>query len=141
VDPDVLRCLRDEPAENRFFRLSPSEACEEWAAHGADILVEWIAAQPGTRPDAWWRFDSPRCPILAERNSHCWFAADMIEGRRKLSGSGVREWEHPGFSAMVPTWHLGIPRMAGVDPDDPPVFETQADYLRRHGLLLSGERA
>jgi hypothetical protein len=42
---------------------------------------------------------------------------------------------------MVPTWHLGIPRMAGVDPDDPPVFETQADYLRRHGLLLSGERA
>ena len=26
-----------------------------------------------------------------------------------------------------------------IDPDDPPTFESQAAYLKRHGLFLSGE--
>jgi hypothetical protein len=26
-----------------------------------------------------------------------------------------------------------------IDPDDPPRFETELEYLRRHGLLLPGE--
>jgi hypothetical protein len=27
-----------------------------------------------------------------------------------------------------------------IDPGDPPVFESQASYLERHGLFLPGER-
>jgi hypothetical protein len=26
-----------------------------------------------------------------------------------------------------------------IDPNDPPTFESQAAYLKRHGLLLAGE--
>jgi hypothetical protein len=26
-----------------------------------------------------------------------------------------------------------------IDPDDPPTFESQASYLKRHRLLLAGE--
>ena len=39
----------------------------------------------------------------------------------------------------------GIGRCVGpfpgqpIDPDDPPVYESQPDYLRRHNLLLPGE--
>jgi hypothetical protein len=28
---------------------------------------------------------------------------------------------------------------AGIDEDDPPIFESQAAYLKRNGLLLAGE--
>jgi hypothetical protein len=31
-------------------------------------------------------------------------------------------------------------RCAPINPDDPPLFESQATYLERHGLLLPGER-
>ena len=30
--------------------------------------------------------------------------------------------------------------MADVDPEDPPVFESEATYLDRHGLLTAAER-
>ena len=57
----------------------------------------------------------------------------------------------------MPRWHLGVPvewvdegdlqtwpslagrGAAAIDPRDPPVFEAQASYLQRHGLLLPGE--
>jgi hypothetical protein len=26
-----------------------------------------------------------------------------------------------------------------IDPNDPPIFESQASFLKRHGLLLAGE--
>jgi len=39
--------------------------------------------------------------------------------------------------AVVPVFDYGIPTVwADLDGDDPPVFESQAAYLKRHGLLL-----
>jgi len=41
--------------------------------------------------------------------------------------------------AYAPAHHYGIPVWFG-DPDNPPEFETQRTYLKRHGLLLPAER-
>jgi len=30
-------------------------------------------------------------------------------------------------------------RGVAIDPDDPPTFESQAAYLKRHGLFMAGE--
>jgi hypothetical protein len=38
------------------------------------------------------------------------------------------------------TPYYGLPWFLEIDPAAPPIFESQAAYLRRLGLLLPGER-
>ena len=49
-----------------------------------------------------------------------WWEYDAPEPRRRLGGTGT-----PGLA---------------IDPNDPPIFESEAAYLERHGLFLPGER-
>jgi len=41
--------------------------------------------------------------------------------------------------AYAPAHHYGIPAWFG-DPENPPIFESQHAYLKRHSLLLPAER-
>lgn len=119
------------PAGRRFEKYRLRDRLPAlWREHAAQILPAWIEAKPGTRPSCWWRFDAP-------------------ENRRRLGGIGDPLHE---ASAYAPDHHLGIPtdwvlpdgphadRGAPVDPADPPIFESQAAFLDRHGLLEPGER-
>ena len=37
----------------------------------------------------------------------------------------------------MPSFEYGLPTVwGGLDGDDPPIFESQAAYLKHHGLLL-----
>jgi hypothetical protein len=46
----------------------------------------------------------------------------------------------PITRTTFPTCSYGIPDVwRGIDKDDPPIFESQAAYLKRHGLFLAGE--
>ena len=101
-----------------------------WREHAAQILPAWIEAKPGTRPSCWWTFDAP-------------------EPRRRLGGAVDPLAE---VSAYAPDHHLGIPtdwvlpdgphadRGEAISPANPPIFESQATFLDRHGLLEPGER-
>jgi hypothetical protein len=110
------------------FRPGRPTVAELWAVHGAAIVQEQAAAQPGQRPRCWWRFNAP-------------------EPRRRVGGTG--EPGRADLSYGIPTsWAWPRPvlpgaRFAGgpppVDPDDPPTFEAEAEYLQRLGLLLPGE--
>jgi hypothetical protein len=115
------------------------------------ILDEWIRRQPGTRPNFWWLQDAPeKC-------------------RRRLGGVGDPEHEHlntveryrhglpTGFvTKWLEDYYNGRARDIhgkrigteyaeghfagrGLDPDDPPVYESEAAYLRRHRLLTPDE--
>ena len=119
------------PAGRHFEKYRLSDRLPSlWQEHGPAILTSWIEAKPGTRPSCWWKFDAP-------------------ENRRRLGGTGDPLHD---VSAYVPDHHLGIPtdwvlpdgldadRGAPVDPADPPIFESQAAFLDRHGLLADGER-
>ncbi|MGE4194623.1 MAG: hypothetical protein AB7E51_14640 [Pseudodesulfovibrio sp.] len=88
---------------------------EAWRHFGSHLLAEWIREHPGTRPYGWWRFEAP-------------------EPRRRLGGEG--DPAYMGVTFGVPDgWCEG-----DFDPSDPPVYESQAAYLDRHGLLTEAER-
>lgn len=119
-------------------------------------LAAYVADNPGRRPSWWWwstltmemhglrdaRYDArhPHAPLvdlfprlfdMAERRPL------YAEPRKRLGGTGAPDWEDFSY---VPQFEYGIPaRLVDVDPKNPPRFESQAEYLRRRGLLLPGE--
>jgi hypothetical protein len=133
LNPAQIAFLYDEPAPNDMdaavwvehsiltaSHRSPDDspmighptARQLWREHGSAVLAAWIRARPGTRPAAWWRCDAP-------------------EPRRRLAGVG-----EPKLNGR----HLGVPaEWFSVDPENPPLFESEPAFLRRHGLLQPGE--
>jgi len=133
-----------------------SEKClVVWRELREDVLMEWVKAYPGTRPAYWWHFDAPlmsAAQVVRQNWDSCDFAADLREPRQRISGTGTPQFE---CLNVVPSFKRGIPDVwvtdtdnevygsdfAGVPVDrlDPPVFESEAAYLKRNGLLLPGE--
>jgi hypothetical protein len=140
------------------FPTCSFEACRAfWASAQEQILPDWIRQFPGSRPSYWWLFDAPRISSHeVERHgwTGCYFVLQLCEPRQRLGGIGDPKFEH---LAYVPSFHCGVPDdwlqaddlrtwpslvasgAAAIDPNDPPRFESQATYLRRHGLLQPGE--
>jgi hypothetical protein len=84
-----------------------------WCQFRDEILILHIKLFPGTRPWAWWEFDAP-------------------ELRRVISGSievSSVIWRRSNF---------GIPPYS-CDSSNPPEFESEWDYLKRHGQLTDKE--
>ena len=140
-----------------------------WEEHRAELMARWLVDNPGRRPRCWWDYEAPRqsfgtwpgwwldgklpeprlrlggvgTPVhevlahvptfdygLPTRWVECWMMMVYYNGRAKdVRGTPIGANHKPGDFAGVP-----------IDPDDPPVFESQAAYLERHGLLLPGER-
>jgi hypothetical protein len=92
------------------FVLGEADFKALWDAHGEQLLAEFVAEHPGTRPWAWWKFAAPGLP-------------------ERLGGTGD-VW-HAGIEVYA---------IEPGDPEDPPVFESVPGFLRRHGLLTSVER-
>lgn len=122
------------PPTLESFLVEPSEL---WAQHGSAIVAAWARKHPGTRPHAWWPYDAPG-------------------PRQRLGGKGTPC--HEALSAYTPEYVFGIPRhwvgrsMAAsyrslkiaikcqaFSEKNPPVYESQATYLKRHGLLAAHE--
>jgi hypothetical protein len=116
---DHLKLLADEQPLNEFsqFTLDEETARALWAEHGDAITLRWARIHPGTRPSWWWRLQAP-------------------EPRQLLSGVGRPLWQR--FPNIEPTYEYGLPEWCG-DPDVPPEFESQFDYLKRLGLLVRRE--
>ena len=92
--------------------MDDDELAEAWGVLGDELLAAFIAEQPGCRPWAWWRWQAPE-PRL-----------QINDGPEPLPGHGL--------------W-FGKPRgYTGQPPED--MFEPEAEYLERLGLLTAGER-
>jgi hypothetical protein len=129
------------------------DARARWEQVRAGLLASYIHAHPGTRPWAWWRFDSPRATVLPRVGVlPPWLSAITCEPRRRLAGTGTAVCEvlncSPEFAFGRPTHFLDADLLAayqrrgndlaGAEPyaaSDPPVYESEAEYLRRHALL------
>ncbi len=107
---------RDTPEWSAFERLEDQAAV--WRRYEAELLMEWIAENPGTRPATWWR--------------------DVAtEPRRVTRQAGMVIHDIPGgwSDAGVPLiWHAGTFLFEGRYE-----VESQAAYLRRLKLLREGE--
>lgn len=97
-----------------YFNNDDDKA-QQWLEHGERALAVWIADYPGTRPDRWWRHAAP-------------------EPRRQVAGSGAPRGGYRQWPAR-----RGAPDIVGTEASDPPVFETEREYLERLGLLMAGE--
>lgn len=94
-----------------------------WKALGAELLERWIAENPGTRPFAWWLFDAPE------------------PRRRMLTGPKVLWVDSLTCPPNARKWWFGVPACtSGGDHEQKIVFESQAAFLERHGLLTEAER-
>lgn len=154
---EIAALFRDEPcpeAGNKFTyaHTEPGKLEAMWREHGAEFVEEWAARSPGTRPACWWRWSAPRQAIGVYPGWY--FDGRLPEPRQRLGGKGADASEvlaySPAYLCGIPTtWvddsairYYGAEFARGCerfDPTDPPIFESQAHYLRRFDLLLPGE--
>jgi hypothetical protein len=118
-----------------------------WLEIEPAAMAQWIDRYPGQRPPAFWWWRSGDEP-LRQRLGGC--GDTWVTGRRPFSpnrpiGNSRRSDamrlvtpELPNYGA---TWQgLPIASWTNTDPASPPIFESEASYLDRRGLLLPGER-
>ncbi len=98
----------------RHTAAAADEALSAWHAVRREVLPEWIAAHPGTRPLAWWRYEAPEAM------------------RRIVRGRG----RAPTCDPLIYGWPENL-----VDRTDRVVIESQASYLKRHALMSAEEEA
>jgi len=145
ISPEFLAYLSDnllgEKPEKESFELlllscDDREIRKLWNQYGPEILELWIERRPGTRPQAWWTHDAPRMSaeeIERQGWAGCYFAKHLPDPRRRLGGTGTAAHD---VENLVPHFSPGIPDdWRDTDPANPPQFESQATYLRRHNLL------
>lgn len=108
---------------NELFGQCDQRAMREaWDKLKPTILPQFIALNPCRRPFAWWKYDSPKDEPL----------------RRYTGTSPFDQDDAPEHTQVV--WFGKCPVLWQESFDDPPVWETQAEYLQRHDLLTAAER-
>jgi len=129
---------RDGAQRATFPWIMGVDANPDWLIenYGDAFLAEFVKANPGRRPFWFWNY------------------LELPEDGQRLRVGGVGDphaEERPGFDMGVPddnSWNLAWNAKRGgkldgmpIDPNDPPMFESEASYLRRHNLFLKGEEA
>lgn len=142
----------------KFCHLIRGNAPAEdlWREIGAELVKEWVAARPGTRPFAWWIWTAPPQPPAMRP-----LRARVGGGGDCQNNFGCTMWFGIPASSWYTNWLIDYYNWVGrapadrgpweadngpghckaqkFDPQDPPRFESQAAYLKRLGLLLRGE--
>jgi hypothetical protein len=120
-----------------------------WEAHSERILAEHVTNCPGTRPARFWQYEAveprqrlggtgtPASDVLAYKPAFRYgLPAVWITQRDvKYYGGTAVDIHGAPVGDLYPSNFTGV----AIDPNDPPTFESQAAYLKRHGLFLAGE--
>lgn len=131
--------ISDEPDYDGMEILLDDEFEEDiWRIWGPSVLERWLRDRPGSRPSLWWKYEAPRLPA---KGTGSFYDGKLEEPRRQVGGSGLTQWE--AGENWLPHLKCGIPAsrecFKTFDPSDPPNYEAQAVYLKRHGLLTAEE--
>jgi len=122
-----LMCLLDP--DNH----SDEQLQAEWSKQRDTLLPEFVKANPGTRPWAWWKWDAPE-PRRRERIDGGVHPHDNKERTLKVANSNSdflwRVAYHLWFG--LPNSHIS-PFDRGIKTE---MFEPEWSFLVRHNLLL-----
>ena len=165
-EDDILALLEKEPKNK--FHIFAMDFQEAWLKHKDFVLEEWIREYPGTRPKAWWMYEAakqpkgtyPDCyydglwPIPRKRlgGTGSIFNDHDCSSSYGIPSDWVTEWQVEYYNGRAKdndgnflergAWYDyndGDFKKVAVDPNDPPVYESQAAYLKRHKLFMDGE--
>ena len=141
LDPSIIDFLLHGDCEKgteawslniqRFFE---SDCIQKvWAAYRKELMADWIIKNPCSRPFCWWKFDAPKEPVIGW--DHDRFNSPQ---RKRLGGIGTPTHETTcswgGFEKGLPcSWDE-------IDNADPPTFESEGAYLKRHEILTGPEK-
>ena len=140
--------LIDGMAFGHGDRFDETAAKTAWDIMGDNLLAEWIKAKPGTRPWAWWRWQSPERRPRVDGGTHPHENAERSKH--------VANIDSPSAWARAFALNFGLPSMfiPAFDKDlyhewwrcddwytETKIFESQATYLLRHDLLTPAEKA
>jgi hypothetical protein len=127
------------PWEREVCGMGPAELIER---HGDTALREFIAAHPGRRPAWWWDWRGPE--ELRERIGGVGMEIAEDDGTYSASMGVPASWWTPGderrYRNRKPWDRWEEPTGPVLDRKDPPMYEAEAAYLDRLGLLVKGER-
>jgi hypothetical protein len=130
--PDVWAFLNDQdlPSDGWTFDIfdlygDPEKEESLWRKYSEEILTEWIKKTPGTRPSLWWSYNAPKQP---DTGSGWFYEGKLLELRRAENDEELDEtiWLYKG----VPV----------INYSEEIFFESEASYLKRHGLLTNAEK-
>ncbi len=132
-------------------RKGISPAQELWKIKREELLHYWIEKHPGTRPYAWWKFDALENRLRLGGTGtpchECLAYAPIFRWGVPASWISKRDEEYyNGRSKDIHGKPIGTKYSEGdfkgkaIDPNDPPIFESQAAYLKRLGLLTPAEQ-
>jgi hypothetical protein len=102
--------------------------------YGDEFLKKFIEQYPCKRPYWFYQFIVPRQP---DRGTGIFYEGTLPEPRKRLGGSGEFHKDY------VPSYRWGMPHhyhWSTFDANDPPLFESQAEYLERWNLLTQQEK-
>lgn len=152
-------CTRDRfpdcPAKAETFLLAASSREKQlaiWQLNQEVILNDWIKRKPCTRPWAFWELD------VTEIRRRIGGTGDLFNDLEDygphecyygIPSAWVTAWDVESYNGraldiygkVIPSpWKDGDFTRVAVDPNDPPVFESEAVYLQRLGFLTPVER-
>ena len=153
LDPSIIDFLLHGDCEKgteawslniqRFFE---SDCIQKvWAAYRKELMADWIIKNPCSRPFCWWKFDAPKEPVGGW--DHERFNSPQ---RLRLGGIGTPlhhvscSWG--GVDRGIPnSWITEDCKKAGfrgvaIDPNNPPLYESEGAYLKRHEILTGPEK-
>ena len=110
---DISDADRATLIDGRPTLLHPDRLRALWFEHREQLLEEWIAEHPHSRPWAWWQFESS-------------------EPRRQIGGRGILMSQR--YRNLNQLYERGMPLFDSVELDDPPRFESERNYLDRLGI-------
>jgi len=134
ITADHRRALRTGHSFTSRFDANTGTMREVWQDLRGDILREWIRANSGSRPWAWWQFDAPERRKRIDGKPH-----PFLNPERQAIVEQA-EADNPGYRRRVMRLSFGMPCVF-ITPDDwEATFELEAEYLDRLGLLTPAER-
>jgi len=133
------------------FLMNAEEKQEIFSQVRDFILENWIQQRPGTRPNFWWKSDAPEKMrrrlggVGDDKHDYLAYVESYTLGIPSHFVSKFDEEYYNGRALdihgnkITDEYEDGDFKGRGVDPNDPPVYESQAAYLKRHGLLTPEE--
>ena len=90
--PEERAVLRGEPCPEGGNRFTHLMLCREnlasvWERWGSELLDEWVAEEPGTRPAGWWWYSAPDAiqgdPPSLELQPRLLWDRDLLESEER----------------------------------------------------------